>query len=720
VSIVEINSANFETSTLVLRPSVIILSSSSGITGSAPIVARPSPIVKEVSGSNDLLDPAAAGVTAYLSAVAAAPTPRKNSESLSFTRIDQPVRYTANFTAKRIITEVLSDLYRPIRQNLDFGYSNYLSLSFRKSSNLPTSSVLIYPNTGNTSNRQYTPTGSFTIDFFVKPPDNIGREENYSAGTILHISSTLAISLVTGSSYGTDGNVSKFGICLQLSRSADVAPNLINLSVANGSRSHPQDLIFVSPFTLETKKWTRVTVRWDPVSDQRSGSIGYDLREVTGFQVNSASLATNALSEALFVGNFYDGVPGPGAFFNPSVAANEGLTPNLSYSSDPSSFSFRFPFYGEIHDLKIFKQILPYRSLFDYNAKGDLTGSGCCFYLPPFFSSYTRSRNTLISPFDEASSDTDSPFNVALSYDYNGYYINLENHVQEFVNREFPRLYSLTGSVYSGFALGQTADSILYRNPEVAKRNLLISNCDQSGFVRNYGFMRESDQARSYNDRGLFQDGFVSLQSLVTASYRDSILTGSARVGRYTIADRFADGSSNQVTIFSISNMLYGDRIRPGTVVLTDLKPTGSDGTFSSVLRDNLAGMLFRSDVDAPDLSNCVGNVFYEEGLVFIKSPYLSKFGKDGVKIQLEGERQSNVLVINVPCKAEEFNVSPNPTYISCAPTDAPYDEGESFVYITTMNLHDSNFNIVGRATYSQPVIKRSGQDLLFRVKHDI
>ena len=91
MSIVEINSANFETSTLVLRPSVIILSSSSGITGSAPIVARPSPIVKEVSGSNDLLDPASAGVTAYLSAVAAAPTPRKNSESLSFTRIDQPV-----------------------------------------------------------------------------------------------------------------------------------------------------------------------------------------------------------------------------------------------------------------------------------------------------------------------------------------------------------------------------------------------------------------------------------------------------------------------------------------------------------------------------------------------------------------------------------------------------------------------------------------------------
>jgi hypothetical protein len=130
--------------------------------------------------------------------------------------------------------------------------------------------------------------------------------------------------------------------------------------------------------------------------------------------------------------------------------------------------------------------------------------------------------------------------------------------------------------------------------------------------------------------------------------------------------------------------------------------------------------MLFRADVGVPDQSNCVGNVFYEEGLILIKSPYLSKFGKDSIKIQLEGERQSNVMVINVPCESENISISSNPTYISCAPSDAPYDAGESFVYITGMNLHDSNFNIIGRASFSQPVIKRSGQDLLFRVKYDI
>ncbi len=719
MSIVELSPANIEVSTLVLRPNVLVTSSSSGITGSISVVSRPSPVIKMVSGSDALLNPAAAGITAYLDAVSSAPDFAKDTRFFSFERIDQSPVYSANTSAKRAITEVLSNLYRTIRPNLDFGYNNFLSLSFRKSSNFPKSSALIYPNTGNSTDRTYTPTGSFTVDFFVKPPENIGRLESYSAGTILHISSTLAISLVTGSDFNTDGCISKFGICLQLSKSADISPDLIDLSIANGQRSVPQDLIFLSPFSMDSKRWTRVTVRWDPVSDNGSGSISFDLNQVASFNVPSSSIATNALSEALFVGNFYDGIPGPGAFFNPTVAASEGLTANSSYSVDPSSFSFRFPFYGELHNLKIFKSILPYRNILDYERTGDLTGSNCCFYLPPFFSSYSRERDVLISPFEKDTITTDSPFNVALSFDYNSYYINLENHVQEFVNQEFPRLYSLTGSILRTASLGRTGDQILYRNSEVAKRNLLISNCDQSGYDRNYKFLRLRDLARSYNDRDQFQDGFVSLQNLVTASYRGTT-RGAVPPGRYLISDRLADGSSNQITIFSISNLLYGDKIRPGSVILTDMNPTGSDGSFSTVLRDNLGGMLFRADVGVPDQSNCVGNVFYEEGLILIKSPYLSKFGKDSIKIQLEGERQSNVMVINVPCESENISISSNPTYISCAPSDAPYDAGESFVYITGMNLHDSNFNIIGRASFSQPVIKRSGQDLLFRVKYDI
>ncbi len=719
MSLVELTGDNFEVNTLVLRPSVTLVSSSLGLTGSTGVVARPSSLVKVVTGSILELPPSPIN-QGYLDAVSAASVPSKNRVQIGFDRIDQPATYTANFTAKRIVTEVLSKLYRVSRQKLDFGYENNLCLSFRKSSNFPESSVLIYPNSGSSTSRDYTPNGNFTIDFFVKPPDNLSYLENHSAGTILHISSTLAVSLVTGSSFDSDGKISKFGICLQLSRSADIDPSNVDLTVANGLRSSPQDLIFVSPFDLPTKRWSRVTVRWSPAGDNGTGSIAFNNSEVTTFAIPSASIATNNLSEALFVGNYYDGIPGPGAFFNPTVAASEGLTSNLDYTSDPSRFNFRFPFYGELHDLKIFKDTLPFESIRQYNIAGNVSGSSCCFYLPPFFTSATRSRQVLLSPVSDGTGQSDTPFSVDLSYNYNSYYINLENHVKEFVKQEFPRLYSLTGSTVDSDFVGRTADSVLYERGEVAKRNLLISSCDQSGFNRNYKFLDSGDLARSYDAEGRFQSGYVSLQDYVTASYRPEIFTSISIPERFTISDRLADGSSNQVCIFSISNLLYGDKIKPGTLIMTDLNPTGSDGSFKTTLQDEPGGTLFRADVDSPNKSNTVGNVFYEEGLVFIKSPYLSKFGKDGVKIQFEGERKSNVIVINVPCEGSTFSVSPNSTYVSCRPTELPYDEDESFVYITGMNLHDSNLNIVGRATFSQPIIKRSGQDLLFRVKYDI
>jgi hypothetical protein len=481
-------------------------------------------------------------------------------------------------------------------------------------------------------------------------------------------------------------------------------------------------MIFVSPFDLPSKRWSRVTLRWSPAGDNGTGSIAFDNREVTSFAIPSASIATKLLSEALFVGNFYEGPAGPGAFFNPTVAAKEGLTSNPGYASDPSGFRFRFPFYGELHDLKIFKDILTFDQISKYNINGNLTGSNCCFYLPPFFTSTTRERELLVSPISTGTGLTDTPFSVDLSYNYGAYYINLENHVKEFIKEEFPRLYSLTGSADSlADVVGRTADSILYDHPEVAKRNLMISSCDQSGFARNYRFLRTSDLARSYDESSRFQAGYVTLRDYVTASYRPAIFSTVSIPDRFLISDRLADGSSNQVCILSISNLLYGDKIKPGTVVLTDLNPTGSDGGFRTTLQDEPGGTLFRSDLSAaPNKSNAVGNVFYEDGLIFIKSPYLSKFGKDGVKIQFEGERQSNVIVINVPCEADKFSISSNPTYVSCRPTDLPYDDAESFVYITGMNLHDANLNIVGRASFSQPIIKRSSQDLLFRVKYDI
>jgi hypothetical protein len=52
-------------------------------------------------------------------------------------------------------------------------------------------------------------------------------------------------------------------------------------------------------------------------------------------------------------------------------------------------------------------------------------------------------------------------------------------------------------------------------------------------------------------------------------------------------------------------------------------------------------------------------------------------------------------------------------------PSDYPSETAKSFVYITGIQLHDENLNVVGRANLAQPVIKRDGDRIVFRVRMD-
>jgi len=43
----------------------------------------------------------------------------------------------------------------------------------------------------------------------------------------------------------------------------------------------------------------------------------------------------------------------------------------------------------------------------------------------------------------------------------------------------------------------------------------------------------------------------------------------------------------------------------------------------------------------------------------------------------------------------------------------------EEFVYITGLNFHDENLNVIMKTKFAQPVIKRNGDKILFRIKFD-
>ena len=123
---------------------------------------------------------------------------------------------------------------------------------------------------------------------------------------------------------------------------------------------------------------------------------------------------------------------------------------------------------------------------------------------------------------------------------------------------------------------------------------------------------------------------------------------------------------------------------------------------------------------------NTVGNVFYNEGFAIINTPNLPHFGKDRFDTEFKGSRDLNALIVNVPVRTSEINSSSNPAYHSIINGFSTVssslminDIEKEFVYITGINLHDDNYNVVAKANLSQPVKKRMTDTYMFRIKLD-
>lgn len=137
-------------------------------------------------------------------------------------------------------------------------------------------------------------------------------------------------------------------------------------------------------------------------------------------------------------------------------------------------------------------------------------------------------------------------------------------------------------------------------------------------------------------------------------------------------------------------------------------------------LKDDGFGNVYRADcITSQSTWNSVGNIYYDEGLVLVKSPHLYLFGKDAYQLSLRGTQSVHVMKVNVLAPANALNSSSNPSYVSLPPSAYPNDPDTTFVYISNINLHDEDFNVVAKAQLAQPILKRPGDRLAFRVKID-
>ncbi len=153
---------------------------------------------------------------------------------------------------------------------------------------------------------------------------------------------------------------------------------------------------------------------------------------------------------------------------------------------------------------------------------------------------------------------------------------------------------------------------------------------------------------------------------------------------------------------------------------ICDHNLSGSGGAISITLKDDGFGNIYRADcLTSQSVWNSVGNVYYDEGLILIKSPHLYFFGKEGYEVSFRGEQGVHVLKVDALAPANQLNSSSNPNFKPVHPSGLPNDPDTEFVYITNLNFHDQNFNVVMKAQLAQPQVKRYGDKISFRVKMD-
>ena len=740
-------------------------------------------------------------------------------------------------SVKNTIRKNLNPKYLTQYPDLGYHYGNYHTLNFFDSSDLPSDSCLIYPN----YNDKYLPADSFTLSFWINPKyDNDVPGSEFHAATLFHLSSSIAASLVSGSLLDKNGLVSSYKILLQLSQSADVAPDKINLNSL--PLSFPNDLIFLSNTEIQKNTWNHVTIRWSPNHQERTGSMIIN-RTSTDFYVNSSSISStySALStkvQGLVLGNFFDTSPANmQALFGIPLESTEGITRLAAVGTEPANQKtfFKNPGKAELHNIMLFNKYLNDYEVFSIErfgiSKKKVKGSDVnnlydhlLFYVPPYFVPQTLRRKQLLTPFLNFSTSgkrvadvhepvaiqggTFTPFNSSFSFRYGENLINLENFVADFANPKslsWPRLQSLTASYHiptfkQGVTPQTSATKFIYDVPGFKKRNLTILPNDNGLFKpdyypiaagihsksmaymtsitsftsESYGLIHESPHLLNYVQFDKSVDyARISLENLVpylreyfrvgptyvpaisppghnafselfgphsfmthllpdatAADLALNITTHTAHHGsiigdvnpppKYAIPAVTKDVSSNEVVIFDVTNLMFGNQIKEKSLVIYESDLTGSSGKIKIRLRDNGDGLLYRADSLTRHATwNKTGDVIYQEGLITILSPHLIKFCENTASISFRGDQNLHTMIINTPFHAGLFNSSSNKKFISNPPTVNVNDREKKSLFFSALNIHDENFNIIMRAHFAQPILKTEDDEFVVRLRMD-
>jgi len=247
----------------------------------------------------------------------------------------------------------------------------------------------------------------------------------------------------------------------------------------------------------------------------------------------------------------------------------------------------------------------------------------------------------------------------------------------------------------------------------------------------------------------------------------------------YKVSSPYADKDKQVINLISIPSIFYGTKIKPGSVSLK----WNFTGSMIAELRDTKEnGELIQVSGAAADIGKVAGVVLYNEGFLLLTGSwrlsttqlhlkesasrefpswlYYGVGANDGMKqvtlgadyvsasydLDFKGHTETQVMTMYAHARRGEANYSNNPTFLKYGQNKLEYtssqvyeqrndisikntvtsshsDYSASFerqVYISKVAVYDKYKNILGIASISNPVLKKEGQDISFKIKLDI
>jgi len=281
------------------------------------------------------------------------------------------------------------------------------------------------------------------------------------------------------------------------------------------------------------------------------------------------------------------------------------------------------------------------------------------------------------------------------------------------------------------------------QNLNTASLGLTIADYRSGSFAdeTNYTITPTGDKYHYYNS---VYHNFYSSGSFKSPGKHSPYfsLADTTRVYNPQYINKFYESGS----LISIPQTKFGEKIKPGTLVITDNDRTDNSGNYL-IIKDDKYGNLYSSTAhhsqsaatSVSSSQNYIGNVFYDFGLITITetgswsgSINYTDVVSDDIKIKFDATQTIYTREFSVTISARDFNKTMNPMIRGFTGTHTQkhtdstriwndFSESTWRPYFNTINLYDEKTGEpLVTAKLPRPVKVRNDMNITYKLRLDI